>query len=113
MDICHSHRYVRRSVDFGAAALAAAQDKSGMTNAQVAATLGCGVSTWLRWKQSGLVPTGDLTNVVLLFGLPEPAGMEEDIPRTPWVVIEALERVARLEERLDAVQRQLDDLQGG
>lgn len=86
----------RKNVYFGGEALDDARRKHGLTNQQVWEELGVGETTWMRWKREGYVPIEQVTNVVLLLGLPMPKGMPDDTPRTAWVVLQKLERIETL-----------------
>ncbi len=85
------------------AEITAALEKAGLNHSSAARALKVPLRTWMAWMEKGRMPTGHMTNVALLLGLPEPEG-EINSPRTPWVI---LRRVEDLVARLDLVEEQI------
>lgn len=92
-------------VKFETTVINGALERASMTNEQAASELRVPMSTWYRWKRDG-VPAEHVTQLVLLLDLPQPLHLEPETPRAGWAMLSLLRSLA---ERMDEVERRLDD----
>lgn len=101
----------RLSVSFPPGTLKDACEQLGLTSREIRFEMGISESTWARWKETDRIPIERLTDVVLMFELDEPEGLENWIPRIAWRYLaavrqatgdleELLRRIGRIEDRL-------------
>lgn len=96
----------KRAVQFPKGSLKRAQEERGVTNQQVATHVRTSMSSWSRWKRTGLVPilAAPLVAAYLKLPLPKQAATA-DIPPMAWKINETLKdlgaRVERIEKTLD------------